>query len=173
MNGTEEIKRQLNEANEANAKLQDAYNTLKTSFEILGKEKTEVQLSEKVAIDRAIQVESQLTYLQQQFENLKANPDEETRDRIIDEYHQSEKLQSLCWSGSVPPVVSRLQQENGVIIPEGSSVHDFWVVHPTGYPEYAIDDEGEEADDSFLESLEKDVNAKMTDGRGGQNRMLD
>lgn len=62
MADTEEIKQKLNEVNEANAKLQDAYNTLKTSFEILGKEKTEVQLSEKETTDRAIQVESQLAF---------------------------------------------------------------------------------------------------------------
>lgn len=56
-----------------------------------------------------------------------------------------------------------------MIIPERSSIHNFWVVHPTGYPKYAIEDEEEKIDGSFLESLEKDVNAKMIDDCGGES----
>lgn len=56
-----------------------------------------------------------------------------------------------------------------MIIPERSSVHNFWVVHPIGYPKYAIEDEEEKIDGSFLESPEKDANAKMIDDREGES----
>lgn len=39
------------------------------------------------------------------------------------------------------------------MIPEGSSIQDFWASHTSGYLEFTlVDEEDEGADDSFLES---------------------
>lgn len=97
----EETKRRLEEAEEAekkledvNQKLQDEYNILKDSFEILNREKTDAQTAEKTTIDRAVVAEAQLASLWAELERVTANPTDEARERIIDEYHNSTKFQA-------------------------------------------------------------------------------
>lgn len=68
------------------SKLQDEHNVLKESFALLSKEKNEREIVEKTTMDRALMAETQLTSLWTELDNLKVNPNEELRDRIIEEY---------------------------------------------------------------------------------------
>lgn len=117
-------------------------------------------------------MKTQVASHKEHVENLKVNPDEVTEDRIIDEYHQSEEFHSSLVGIGAPQwqvghdSCLRFQQEKGVVIPEGSSVYDFWAAHTIGYPEYAIEDEEEVIDNFFLESPKKDPTVEETNGRG-------